>query len=83
MNNKEVKIPEDAVKIIESVSLSYETPSVASHFMELGYSLAQPELQSLRQRIKELEDGLRTLRHGLFKDAGAVNEFIDILLNQK
>lgn len=39
------------------------------------------ELEEAEDRIKDLEDGLKTLRHGLFKDANAVNEYIDKLLN--
>lgn len=34
------------------------------------------------ERIKSLEAGLNTLRHGLFKNVDAVNEFIDNLLNK-
>lgn len=64
------------------------------HGAEIGYSLAQQELSEAYsdswkaialnegQKNIELMEGLQTLRNGLFKDADAVNGFIDDLLTK-
>lgn len=49
---------------------------------EYANEYASEQLTAAEARIKELEEGLRNLRHGYFNDAEAVDNYIDQLLNK-
>ena len=74
-------VPQEVIKmVVEKYPAKRDLyKRLAAYF---GYSLASEQLTAAEARIKELEEGLRNLRHGYFNDAEAVDNYIDQLLNK-